>query len=116
VHHYYVQTLRGFVHKRRRATVHFLRVQEEMPVNWMKEKPLVPLWLAAAYCVTFVGPIFHTLRGLFRDGDARWLWHLPASLGSFFGNGWGVWTYWTRRGDKKLIANLKPEQTLKKNG
>jgi hypothetical protein len=30
-----VQTLRGFVRKRRRATVHFLRVQEEMPVNWM---------------------------------------------------------------------------------
>src|ERR1039457_4716883 len=27
VHHYYVQTLRGFVQKRRRATVHFLRVQ-----------------------------------------------------------------------------------------
>ena len=31
VHHYYVQTLWGFVQKRRRATVHFLRVQEEMP-------------------------------------------------------------------------------------
>ena len=62
VYHYYVQTLRGFVQKRRRATVHFLRVQEEMPVNWMKEKPPVPLWLAAVYCVTFFGPIFHTLQ------------------------------------------------------
>ncbi len=113
VHHYYVQTLRGFVRKRRRATVHFLRVQEEMPVNWMKEKPPVPLWLAAFYCVSFVGPLWHTARGILRDGDPRWLWHLPASLGSFLGNGWGVWTYWTRRGDKKLIANLKPEQTLK---
>ena len=69
VHHYYVQTLWGFVQKRRRATVHFLRVQEEMPVNWMKEKPPVPLWLAAVYCVTFFGPLWHTLRGLFRDGD-----------------------------------------------
>src|SRR5208282_1663724 len=47
VHHYYIQTLWRFVQKRRRATVHFLRVQEEMPVNWMKEKPPVPLWLAA---------------------------------------------------------------------
>src|SRR5262249_41696900 len=28
VHHYYVQTLWGFVQKRRRAAVHFLRVQE----------------------------------------------------------------------------------------
>src|ERR1017187_6959043 len=91
VHHYYVQTLWGFVQKRRRATVHFLRVQEEMPVNWMKEKPLVPLggasaggrkegrgrerkppprvpgWVGGFYCVSFFGPIFHTLRGLMRD-------------------------------------------------
>ena len=69
VHHYYIQTLWKFVQKRRRATVHFLRVQEEMPVNWMKEKPPVPLWLAAVYCVTFFGPLWHTLRGIFRDGD-----------------------------------------------
>jgi glycosyltransferase involved in cell wall biosynthesis len=113
VHHYYVQTLRGFVRKRRRATVHFLRVQEEMPVNWMQEKPRVPLWLAGIYCATFFGPIFHTLRGLIRDGDACWLWHLPACLGSFLGNAWGVWTYRTRRGDQRLIAHLKPEQFLK---
>ena len=56
VHHYYIQTLWKFVQKRRRATVHFLRVQEEMPVNWMKEKPPVPLWLAAVYCVTLLRP------------------------------------------------------------
>ena len=78
VHHYYIQTLWKFVQKRRRATVHFLQVQEEMPVNWMKEKPPVPLWLAAVYCVTFFGPLCHTLRGILRDGDACWLWHLPA--------------------------------------
>jgi len=41
---------------------------------------------------------------------------VPACLGSFLGNAWGVWTYRTRRGDKKLIANLKPEQFLKKHG
>jgi len=113
VHHYYVQTWWEFVKKRRRATVHFLRVQEKMPVNWMKEKPPVPLWLAGVYCVTFVGPLWHTLRGMVRDGDARWLWHLPASLGSVLGNAWGVWTYKTRRHDEKLVASLKPKQTLK---
>ncbi|HXE41691.1 MAG TPA: glycosyltransferase family 2 protein [Candidatus Baltobacteraceae bacterium] len=113
VHHYYVQTLWGFVQKRRRATVHFLRVQEEAKTNWMKEKPPVPLWLAAIYCVTFIGPIFHTLRGIARDHDSRWLWHLPTCLGSVLGNAWGVWTYKTRKHDKKLMANLKPKQTLK---
>lgn len=118
VHHYYVQTLWGFIKKRRRATVHFLRVQEESKTNWMKEKPLVPIWVAAIYCVTFVGPVFHTLRGIFRENDWRWLWHLPACLGSVLGNAWGVWTYKQRGKDKdgngkSLIAELQVKQTLK---
>jgi len=113
VHHYYIQTLWRFVQKRRRATVHFLRVQQEMPVNWMKERPPVPLWLAAVYCVTFAGPLWHTLRGLARDRDAAWLWHLPACLGSVAGNAWGVWTYRQRGQDKRLIADLQVKQTLK---
>ena len=114
VHHYYIQTLWKFVQKRRRATVHFLRVQEEMPVNWMKEKPPVPLWLAAIYCVTFFGPLWHTLRGIIRDGDERWLWHLPACPASVLGNAWGVITYKRRGQDKKLIAELQVKQELKK--
>jgi glycosyltransferase involved in cell wall biosynthesis len=113
VYHYYVQTLRGFVQKRRRATVHFLRVQEEAKTNWMKEKPPIPLWLAAIYCVTFIGPLWHTLRGFVRDHDARWLWHVPACLGSVLGNAWGVWTCKTRKHEKNLVAKLKPKQTLK---
>lgn len=113
VHHYYIQTLWKFVQKRRRATVHFLRVQEKMPVNWMKEKPPVPLWLAAVYCVTFVGPAWHTVRGILRDGDWRWLWHLLASPASVLGNAWGVLTYKRRGRDKKLIAELQVEQKLK---
>jgi glycosyltransferase involved in cell wall biosynthesis len=113
VHHYYVQTLGGFIKKRRRATVHFLSVQRETRVNWMNEKPLVPLWLATIYCVTFLGPIFHTVRGIFRDGDARWFWHLPTCLGSVFGNVWGVITYKLRGGEKNLMAKLKPKQVLK---
>jgi len=112
VHHYYVQTLWRFVQKRRRATVHFLRVQEEMPVNWMRESPPVPLWLAGIYCVTFIGPLWHSMLGLVRDRDARWLWHLPACLASVLGDAWGVWT-WKRRGrDKGLIAELKVNQEL----
>jgi len=114
VHHFYVQTLWKFVQKRRRATVHFLRVQEEMPVNWMKEKPPVPIWLAAVYCVTFFGPLWHTLSGIFRDGDVRWLWHLLACPASVLGNAWGVLTYKRRGKDKKLIAELQVKQELKK--
>jgi glycosyltransferase involved in cell wall biosynthesis len=112
VHHFYIQTLWRFVQKRRRAVVHFLRVQETAKTNWMKEKPPVPLWLAVIYCVTFAGPIFHTLRGIVRNGDARWLWHLPACLGSVLGNAWGVWTYKRRGQEKKLIAELQVKQNL----
>ena len=119
VHHYYIQTLWKFIQKRRRATVHFLRVQEEMPVNWMKEKPPVPLWLAAFYCVTFLGPLWHTMRGIFRDGDIRWLWHLLACPASVAGNVWGVFTYKRRRNDRgtgghSLIADLQVKQDFKK--
>ncbi|MFN3409184.1 MAG: glycosyltransferase family 2 protein [Limisphaerales bacterium] len=113
VHHYYITTWWNFVQKRRRATVHFLRVQEQMPVNWMREKPPVPLWLAGLYCVTFLGPLGHTIIGLVRDRDIRWLWHVPACLGSVLGAAWGVGTYRTRRQDAKLVANLQPKQELK---
>ena len=116
VHHYYIQTLWGFVKKRRRATVHFLRVQEEAKTNWMKESPPVPLWLAAFYCVTLAGPLFHALRGRFRDGNWRWFWHVPACPASVLGNAWGVWTYKTHKHDKKLVAHLKQEQVLKNGG
>ncbi len=114
VHHYYIQTLWKFVQKRRRATVHFLQVQEEMPVNWMREKPAVPLWLAAIYCVTFFGPLWHALRGSLRGGDPRWLWHLLASPASVLGNAWGVLTYKRRGKDKRLIAELQVKQELEK--
>jgi glycosyltransferase involved in cell wall biosynthesis len=113
VHHYYVQTLSGFLQKRRRATVHFLRVQEEMPVNWMKEKPPVPTWAAALYCVTGLGPLYHTLRGWCRDQDPRWLWHIPTSFCSLLGVFWGMWTYRRHRGNRKLVAELQVKQTLK---
>jgi hypothetical protein len=113
VHHYYVQTLWGFVKKRRRATVHTVRMLEAMPLNWMREKPPVPLWLAALYCVTFIGPLWHTVVGLLRDRDFRWLWHVPTSPASFIGDVWGVLTAKMRKDDRKLVANLQVKQTLK---
>jgi hypothetical protein len=113
VHHYYVQTLWKFVQKRRRATVHFLRVQEEAKTNWMREHPPVPLWLAAVYCVTVAGPFFHTVRGIIRDRDWRWIWHMPACPASVLGNAWGVLTYKQRGKSKELIADLQVKQTLK---
>jgi hypothetical protein len=113
VHHYYVQTLWGFVKKRRRATVHTVRVLEEMPVNWMREKPPVPLWLAALYCVTLVGPLWHAIIGSVRERDLRWFWHVPASPASVIGDVWGVYTARKRKGDRKLVADLQVKQTLK---
>ncbi len=113
VHHYYVQDWWGFLQKRRRATVHFLRVQQTAPVNWMKEKPPVPTWVAALYCATLIGPAYHALRGLLRDGDPRWLWHLPTSVASLLGVLWGLWTFKTQARNKKLVAELQVKQKLK---
>ena len=84
----------------------------------MKEKPTGPLWRAAVYCVSWVGPLWHTRRGILRDRDARWCWHLLASPASVLGNAWGVLTYKRRRRDKgtggqSLIAELQVKQTLK---
>lgn len=112
VHHYYVQNLRGFAQKRRRSMVHFLNVTGDTQVSWMHHRPPVPGWLACLYCVTFVGPLYHTLRGWWRDGDARWLWHLPASLASAWGIVWGYYTHKTRGQEKGLIGKLQPKQTL----
>lgn len=115
VHHYYVQTLWGYVQKRRRATVHFLRVQEKAKTNWMKEKPAVPLWLAVLYCGTFIGPLWHTAVGIARARDFRWFWHAPACFAAVVGCVWGVFTYKVRGRDKKLIADLQVKQTLKRD-
>ena len=113
VHHYYVQTLWRFVQKRRRATVHFLRVQQKSKTNWMKERPRIPLWLAAVYSVTFAGPLWHTLIGILRDRDWRWLWHTPACLATVAGNAWGVITHRLRRDQKRVVADLQVKQGLK---
>ncbi|HLX71651.1 MAG TPA: hypothetical protein VKV04_18720, partial [Verrucomicrobiae bacterium] len=83
--------------------------------NWMKEKPAVPLWLAVLYCGSFVGPLWHTVAGMARDRDVRWLWHAPACFAADLGCAWGVLTYKKRGKDKKLIAELQVKQTLKQD-
>jgi hypothetical protein len=54
------------------------------------------------------------LCGLVCDCNARWLWHLPACIGTVLGNTWGMWTYRRRGQEMKLIAELRVKQTLKK--
>ena len=112
VHHYYVQTWWGFVKKRRRAIVHYFNVRAETNVSWIQQKPAVPAWLAALYCGSFIGPMYHTLAGLIRDRDWRWLWHVPASLGSLAGTIWGGQTQ-RARGSKRNIHDLQVDQSLR---
>ena len=113
VHHYYIQSLGAFLKKRRRAMVHYFNVREKSTISWAAQKPAVPAWLAALYCVTLIGPLFHTLRGMARDGDWRWLWHTPASVASLLGILWGWQTQRANRHNAKLIADLQPQQGLK---
>jgi hypothetical protein len=77
-------------------------------------KSSASLWLAALYCVAFIDPLWHPLCGLVCDCNARWLWHLPACIGTVLGNTWGMWTYRRRGQEMKLIAELRVKQTLKK--
>lgn len=106
VHHYYVDTWWGFIRKRRRAMVHFLNVRAEFGNMWMEQKPPIPGWLACVYCATFVGPLWHTIRGLVRDRTALWLWHVPASVASLLGALWGYVTHMRHSKDEKLVSRL----------
>ena len=114
VHHYYVQTWWGFLKKRRRAVVHYFNVREETPVSWMKHRPAVPGWMAALYCATVLGPLYHTLLGLLRDRDWRWLWHGPACVASLAGTLWG-WQTQRQRGRERNIHDLQVKQGLRED-
>ena len=113
VHHYYIQTWWAFLKKRRRAMAHYFNVRARSKVSWASSKPAMPPWLAALYVVTLLGPVYHTLRGIVRDRDWRWLWHTPASLASLAGIFWGWQTQRANAGNRRLVAELQVEQTLK---
>jgi len=110
VHHYYCDGLWNFLLKRRRATVHFLNVRREFGVVWLQEKPAVPGWLACIYCVSVIGPVYHTIAGILRDHDLRWLWHIPASVLSLAGAVWGYVTHRRHAHEEHLISKLQPRQ------
>jgi hypothetical protein len=94
--------------------VHFMNVRGDTDVSWMKQRPPVPGWLASLYCATFIGPLWHALLGLVRDRDLRWLWHVPASVGSLWGTMWGWFTHRARGGGTN-IGDLQVKQTLRED-
>ena len=114
VHHYVVSGLGDFVRKRRRQTFHFLAQRSDQKISWTQFRPTVPGWLACLYCATVVGPLYHTLRGLWRTHNPAWFWHPVTCLASVYGISWGVITYWTRGKDSSAEAKLQPKQVLKK--
>src|SRR5262249_23374518 len=69
VHHYVVGGIWDFVRKRRRQTFHFLAQRSARQVSWTQFEPTVPGWLACLYCLSILGPLYHTLRGWIRTGN-----------------------------------------------
>ena len=83
-------------------------------MSWTQFKPMVPGWLACVYCVTLIGPLYHTLAGLMRTRRLEWLWHPVACLASAFGIAWGVLTYLTAPKTPDSEASLQPVQKISK--
>ncbi|MDB6018069.1 MAG: hypothetical protein JWR19_2558 [Pedosphaera sp.] len=114
VHHHLVKGLADFIKKRRRQTYHFLSLRHKTGISWTQMKPRASAPLACIYCATVVGPVYHTLIGLTRDRDWRWLWHPIASFASVLGLTWGVLTYYTAARTADSEASLQPVQKLPK--
>jgi glycosyltransferase involved in cell wall biosynthesis len=113
VHHYVVSGLADFVRKRRRQTFHFLGQRDQKKVSWTQFGVTVPGWMACLYCVSVLGPLYHTVRGLLTTRNPAWLWHPVACVASVIGISWGVLTYWQRRKDEAAEARLQPRQVHK---
>jgi glycosyltransferase involved in cell wall biosynthesis len=114
VHHYVVSGLWDFIRKRRRQTFHFLNLRGPETVSWTQFNPAVPAWLACLYCITVVGPLYHTIKGLLETRNLAWLWHPIACLASVLGIGWGVLTFWFAPKSSDSEAKLQPVQKLGK--
>jgi glycosyltransferase involved in cell wall biosynthesis len=112
VHHYVVRGLWDFVRKRRRQAYHFLNLRRKTTVTWTAYGPNTSPFLACLYCATFVGPLYHTLRGLMLRKDARWLWHPVACVASLAGLTWGVITFILSRKTADSEARLQPVQKI----
>ncbi len=113
VYHYLVAGLKDFLKKRRRQTYHFLSLRgKSQGESWTDKNPRVPPLVACLYCASVVGPVYHSLQGLVRTGDFRWLWHPVACFCSVLGLTWGVCTFYvgSRSADKE--ASLQPRQRI----
>jgi glycosyltransferase involved in cell wall biosynthesis len=112
VHHYLVKGIGDFIRKRRRQAYHHLSLRQKHPNTWTSQQPQTSPLLACLYCATFIGPLFHTIRGLLRTGDRLWLWHPVACCASLFGLAWGVVTYAISPRTADAEASLQPVQRV----
>lgn len=111
VHHYLVRGIRDFIRKRRRQTYHFLSLRKQAHgLSWTSMKPTVPPLVACLYCISVIGPLFHTVIGIARTRDWRWGWHLIACPASFLGLFLGTVTYYAGKHSADKEAQLQPRQ------
>lgn len=113
--HYYAMTLYEFWCKRMRATCHYFKVKRQFQFSWLEQKPNVPAWVAAFYCATAIGPIFHAWQGWRRTRDWRWWWHPLASWTSLWGVLAGFYMEIRQGKREDLVTSLQPTQSLKKS-
>jgi hypothetical protein len=114
VHHYVVRGVLDFLKKRRRQTYHFLLLKHKSHLSWTRMNPPMPGWAACLLCATLIVPLAQTARGLFKTGDARWLWHPVASFVSVLGVAWGVLTFIFSKRTADAEASLQPIQRISK--
>jgi hypothetical protein len=114
VHHYVVRGMMDFLKKRRRQTYHFLSLKHKSDLSWTRMNPKMSGWVACLLCATIVVPLAQTARGLFKTGDARWLWHPLASFVSVLGVSWGFLTFIFSKRTADAEASLQPIQKISK--
>lgn len=112
VHHYLVKGISDFIRKRRRQAYHYLSLRHENGPSWTQHGPQTSPMVACLYCASFIGPIYHTTRGLVTTGDWRWLWHPVACVASLAGLVWGVLTYALSPRTADAEASLQPVQKV----
>jgi len=112
VYHYLVKGLGDFIRKRRRQAYHHFSLRTKISHGWTAQRPQTSPAIACVYCATFIGPIYHTLRGLVKTGDMRWLWHPVACCASLLGLVWGFVTYLLSPKTADAEARLQPVQKL----
>jgi glycosyltransferase involved in cell wall biosynthesis len=115
VYHYLVGGLWDFMRKRRRQAYHHFSLRQKSTLSWTTQRPQTTPLLACVYCATLLGPVYHTLRGLVRTGDTRWLWHPVACCASLLGLVGGAATYLCGPKTADAEASLQPLQELERS-